>query len=337
MARHVRRGTLLRKQHQRRPYRKSLIVMTLAALLIGGFCYAYYPLLSRAAANLIPSSETAAKSKATGLKTKSPTRSASSSSVATPAPVQKSPRANPSPRVGVSAAATQLCGQAGWPETHVDGGAYIVQNDEWNSAAPECITTDGGAQFSVASSSIYEPTAGDPGGYPAIYSGCSAGQCTTGNKMPIRVSDLTPGTVTSNWVTAQPSSGAYDVSYDIWFNAAPVTSGTPDGGELMIWLAHRGGHQVAPSGRPVAHTTIDGYAYTIWKGPGGPAFDQITYVMDRPVAAVQDFDIGTIAADAASRGYIAGTSYLLNAQAGFEIWQGGRGLATESFAINVRR
>jgi hypothetical protein len=249
--------------------------------------------------------------------------------------------AAPSSQVTSAPPVARLCGQAGWPETPVGGGAYIVQNDEWNSTAPECITTDGHPQFTVASSSIYEPASGDPGGYPSIFSGCSAGVCTVANKMPIRVSDLRPGMVTSSWTTDQPPSGAYDVAYDIWFNHTPGTSGAPDGGELMIWLAHRGGSQIAPAGAPVAHVTIGGYAYTIWlysgHPAGGPSYDRIAYVMDRAARSVQDLDISAIAADAADRGYLAGMSYLLNVQAGFEIWQGGGGLATESFAINVGR
>jgi cellulose 1,4-beta-cellobiosidase len=235
----------------------------------------------------------------------------------------------------------RLCGQAGWPETPVDGGAYIVQNDEWNSTAPECITTNGHAQFAVASSSIYEPANGHPGGYPSIFSGCSAGVCTAGSKMPIQVSDLKPGTITSSWATTQTPSGAYDVAYDVWFNHTPVTSGAPDGGELMIWLAHRGGSQIAPAGVPVAHVTIGGYAYTVWLwqgNPGGrPGYNRIAYVMNRATRSVQDFDISAIAADAARRRYLSSTSYLLNVQAGFEIWQGGSGLATKSFAVKIGR
>ena len=248
--------------------------------------------------------------------------------------------AKPSSQVASQPPSARLCGQAGWPEANVDGGAYIVQNDEWNSTAPECITTDGRhPQFTVANSSIYEPASGDPGGYPSIFSGCSAGVCTVGNKMPIRVSDLRPGMVTSSWTTTQPPSGAYDVAYDIWFNHTPVTSGPPDGGELMIWLAHRGGSQIAPAGAPVAHVTIGGYAYTVWlysvHQGRGPSYDRIAYVMDRGAQSVQDLDISAIAADAGRRGYLAGPSYLLNVQAGFEIWQGGGGLETKSFAINV--
>jgi hypothetical protein len=231
---------------------------------------------------------------------------------------------------GVTSAVARLCGQAGWPETPVDGGTYIVQNDEWNSTAAECITTDGRAQFTVANSSIYEPARGDPGGYPSIFSGCSAGVCTVGNKMPIRVGRLKPGMVTSSWSTTQPPDGAYDVAYDIWFNHAPSTSGAPDGGELMIWLAHRGGSQISPAGAPVAHATIDGYAFTIWLWRSNQGYNRISYVMDHPAGSVQDFDIAGIAADAASRGYLAATSYLLNVQAGFELWQGGSGLATHA-------
>lgn len=234
-----------------------------------------------------------------------------------------------------------LCGQAGWPESRVGGGAYVVQNDEWNSTAPECITTNGSAQFTVASSSIHAAVSGDPGGYPSIFSGCSAGVCTAGNKMPIRVSDLRPGMVISTWTTSQPPGGAYDVAYDLWFSRTRVSSGPPNGGELMIWLAHRGGSQIAPGGAPLAHVTIGGYAYTIWLWPGRPrggrAHEQVSYLMDRAIRSVHNLDLSAIVADAASRGYLSGRSWLMNVQAGFEIWQGGVGLETTSFAIHIRR
>ena len=147
--------------------------------------------------------------------------------------------------------------------------------------------------------------------------------------------------VTSSWVTVQPSGGAYDVAYDIWFNRMQVTSGAPDGGELMIWLAHRGGSQIAPAGAPVARVTIGGYGYTVWLWSGdpggGPAHNRIAYVMNRAASSVDALDLSAVAIDAARRGYLAGSSYLLNVEAGFEIWQGGRGLETRSFALSVGR
>jgi hypothetical protein len=103
----------------------------------------------------------------------------------------------------------------------------------------------------------------------------------------------------------------------------------------MIWLAHRGGSQIAPGGAPVAHVTIGGRGYTVWVWSGNPVYNRISYVMDRAARSVQGLDIGAIIADAARRGYLADAAYLLNVQAGFELWQGGSGLETRSFTLNV--
>ncbi|MCL2586402.1 MAG: hypothetical protein FWE35_28575, partial [Streptosporangiales bacterium] len=120
------------------------------------------------------------------------------------------------------AAATRLCQEQAAP---VSGGAYVVQNNEFGSSASECVTTDGGAGFTVADSAIANATNGSPGAYPAIYADCHWGDCSSGGlaARPVQVSNLTSGTVTSNWSTTQPggSSSAYDVAYDIWFNQTP--------------------------------------------------------------------------------------------------------------------
>ena len=76
-----------------------------------------------------------------------------------------------------NAASTPLSGMQSRP---VADGAYTVQNNEWGSGAPQSITTDGNADFTVASSSINNPTDGAPGGYPSIYAGCHWGSCTQG-------------------------------------------------------------------------------------------------------------------------------------------------------------
>jgi hypothetical protein len=126
------------------------------------------------------------------------------------------------------AATTSLCQEQ---TTSVAGGSYIVQNNEYDSSAQECVTTDGNADFTVASSSIDNATDGSPGAYPSIYQGCHWGDCSSGglSSDPIEVSNLTPGTATTSWSTTQTGSGAYDVAYDIWFNQTPTTSrpGTP--------------------------------------------------------------------------------------------------------------
>jgi hypothetical protein len=113
------------------------------------------------------------------------------------------------------AATTSLCQEQ---NASVTSGSYIVQNNEYDSSAQECVTTDGNADFTVASSSIANATNGSPGAYPSIYQGCHWGNCSSGglSSDPIEVSNLTPGTVTTNWSTTQTGSGAYDVAYDIW-------------------------------------------------------------------------------------------------------------------------
>jgi hypothetical protein len=231
------------------------------------------------------------------------------------------------------AATTPLTGSQA---AQVANGAATVQNNEWGSSEPESITTNGNAAFNVASSSIKNATNGAPGGYPSIYSGCHWGNCTQGGLAahPVPVRALTsPGTVTTSWKTTQPGgSAAYDVAYDIWFNQAPTTTGQPDGAELMVWLNHHGG--VQPFGSRVGTATIKGVSYQVWEGAQSWG-DTISYVMDSPTTSVTNLDVGGLAANAVNRGYIRPSWYLIDIEAGFELWRGGAGLATDSFSVNV--
>jgi hypothetical protein len=214
----------------------------------------------------------------------------------------------------------------------VVGGAYMVQNDEWGSGAPECVAVATGGGFTVARSAIANSTGGTPGGYPSIYRGCHWGICTPRSGLPVPVSKLlSPGTVTTTWNTAQPGTGSYDVAYDIWFNEAPSTSGQPNGAELMIWINHNG--PVEPYGSQVSTATIGSRSYQVWFGQRG--WNTISYSMVSGTTSVQDLDIGKFVADAMRRGYIQKSWYLIDVEAGFELWQGGAGLATNSFAVNV--
>ena len=220
----------------------------------------------------------------------------------------------------------------------VSGGEYTVQNNEWGSSARECVTTNGGTGFTVASSAIAiatNATHGAPGGYPSIYKGCHWGACTTGSGLPVPVSGIRPGTVTTSWSTSQPGgSGIYSATYDIWFNQEPVT-GTPDGTELMIWLNHNG--PVHPTGHETAGgVSLGGRSYDVWAGRRG-GWKAISYAMTNGATAVSNLDLQPFVADALSRGYLRSSWYLAGVEAGFELWQGGAGLATGSFSVIVAR
>jgi hypothetical protein len=228
------------------------------------------------------------------------------------------------------AATTPLCKSQTLP---IEGASYTVENNEWGSSAPECISTDGTPTFSVANSAIANSTYGAPGGYTAIYKGCHFGACTRGSGFPIQVSDIRPGRVTTSWSTSQPGgSSDYDVAYDIWFNQTPTTTGQPNGTELMIWLNHHG--PVQPFGSKVAsNVSIGGTGYDVWFGK--QAWNTVSYTMTTGTTSVSDLDLEPLIADAVSRGYISPSWYLIDVEAGFELWQGGTGLATDSFSVNV--
>jgi Glycosyl hydrolase family 12 len=228
------------------------------------------------------------------------------------------------------AATTPLCKSQ---TLSIQGSSYTVENNEWGSSAPECISTDGSAGFAVANSSIANSTYGAPGGYTAIYKGCHFGACTRGSGFPIQVSDIRPGRVTTSWSTSQPGgSSDYDVAYDIWFNQTPTTSGQPNGTELMIWLNHHG--PVQPFGSKVASNVgIGGTSYDVWFGK--QAWNTVSYTMTSGTTSVNDLDLEPLIADAVSRGYINPSWYLIDVEAGFELWQGGTGLATKTFSVDV--
>src|SRR5258708_27344582 len=229
-----------------------------------------------------------------------------------------------------AAGTTTLCNSQTAP---VDRGAYTVENNEWGSGAPECITADGNADFTVANSSIANAPNGAPGGYAAIYRGCHWGACTPGSGFPIQVSNIHAGTVTTSWSTSQPGGrNDYDVAYDIWFNQAPTTSGQPTGTELMIWLNHNG--PVQPYGSRVAsNVSIGGRNYNVWVGQQG--WDTLSYTMTTGTTSVSKLDLQALVADPVRRGSTSRACEPVHHEAGFEMWQGGAGLATNSFSVNV--
>jgi len=218
----------------------------------------------------------------------------------------------------------------------VSGGAYLVDNNEWGSSAPECITTNGNAEFRVANSAIANGGDGAPGGYPDIYKGCNYGACTSGSGLPIKVANIHAGTVTTSWRTAQPGGGnIYNAAYDIWFNQTATTSGQANGTELMVWLNHRGPKH--PYGSQVASdVSIGGRSYNVWFG-SAHGFNTVTYTMTTGERSVSNLDLRPLEANAVGRGYLRKSWWLISVQAGFEVWQGGAGLATKSFSVTVTR
>jgi chitodextrinase len=227
-----------------------------------------------------------------------------------------------------ASADTQTCTTTGTIDT--PDGQYTIQNNEWNSTAPQCVTYTSGTAWSVTTANFSLGTNGAPADYPSIFKGCHWGDCTTGSGLPIQVSNL--GSATSSWSTNQVGSGAYDVAYDIWFNSTPTTPGQPDGTEIMIWLNSRGG--VQPFGSHVGTSTAAGHNWDVWTGQQ-TSWKIISFVSNPGVTSVSNLDIKALINDAVSRGSLNPNHWLLDAEAGFEIWQGGQGLGTNSFSFSA--
>ena len=222
-------------------------------------------------------------------------------------------------------AATTTCSGTGT----IPAGDYMIQANEWNSTAQQCITYTGGTAWTVSTAN-FNLSGGAPATYPSIYKGCHWGLCTGNSGLPIQMSKL--GSAVSSWSTTQPPSGAYDVSYDIWFNSTPTTSGQPDGTEVMIWINERGG--VQPFGSQTGNANISGLNWNVWTGRQ-TSWNIISYVLNPGATSVNNLDLKAIFQDAENRGSINPSHYLLDVEAGFEIWQGGQGLGTNSFSVTA--
>ncbi len=223
-------------------------------------------------------------------------------------------------------AATSTCD----PQGTISAGDYTIQANEWNSTAQQCLTYSGGTAWSVDTANFNLGTNGAPATYPSIFRGCHWGDCTQNSGLPIRISDL--GRATSSWSTTQPASGAYDVAYDLWINSAPTTKGQPDGTEIMIWLNSRGG--VQPFGGKTGTSSAAGRSWDVWTGQQ-TSWKIISYVLQGGATSVSGLDVKALIDDAVGRGSVNPAHYLIDAEAGFEIWQGGQGLATSSFSFDA--
>jgi hypothetical protein len=219
----------------------------------------------------------------------------------------------------------------------VAGNAYVLQADEWNSTAPLTIASDGNVDFHVTVDGLSNVVPGAPGAYPSFYKGCHWGSCSTQSGLPLPVTAIeAAGTVTTSIDCTNNVAGAWDNSYDVWFNAAASTSDNGTNGlEMMIWLANSGGTQ--PAGGEVATgVSIAGHTFDVWySGTGGTSSPLLSYQLVTAASSFTNLDIGALAQDAVSRGYLPASYYLLDVEAGFELWDGGVGLAVNSFSVTV--
>ncbi len=209
----------------------------------------------------------------------------------------------------------------------VGGGRYQITPDEWNSLAEVCMTSDGGANFTVTSSALTNATnikAGAPGAYTRIDYLPRTGELP----MPV----ATMGDTLTSWRTTTGVAGQYNTAYDLWYADTAAGCGPTTSHELMIWLDRKGG-PVPLGGTPARQVTLGGRAYQVYQYQDTTSGKQvISYLMSNPAGSVYDLNLRTITADAVVHGFVPASGELCSVQAGFEIWNGGAGLVTNSFS-----
>lgn len=221
-------------------------------------------------------------------------------------------------------AATTICEKFG--STKVQGGRYVVQNNEWGASDGQCISvSDNG--FAITSGNHDVPTNGAPAAYPSIYAGCHYGNCSSGSGLPLQVNRF--GTLSSS-VSYSTASGSWNASYDLWFDPNPNQAGQNTGAELMIWGSHQGPPQ--PIGSKVGTASLAGTGWDVWVGNIG--WNVISYVRQQTTSSL-NLNLAEFANDAVRRGQVQTSWYLTSVQFGFEPWQGGPGLAVNSFSFSA--
>lgn len=221
-------------------------------------------------------------------------------------------------------AATTICEKFG--STKIQGGRYVVQNNEWGANDGQCISvSDNG--FTITAGNHNVPTNGAPASYPSIYAGCHYGNCSSGSGLPLQVSRL--GTVSSS-VAYTTAGGSWNASYDLWFDPNPNQSGQNTGAELMIWGSHQGPPQ--PIGSKVGTANLAGAGWDVWVGNIG--WNVISYVRQQTTSSL-NLNLTEFTNDAVQRGQVQSSWYMTSAQFGFEPWQGGPGLAVNSFSFTT--
>jgi len=215
---------------------------------------------------------------------------------------------------------------------------YQIRNTYYRGQRPMCIQNVGGlANFSVTQQPGYAPT-GRVAAFPDIFRGCIWNRCSPNPGIPIKVSAV--GHLVSTWHTTESAHGSWNAAYEMWFGKRRMTTGQADGAELMIWLNEHGTCCALQRGAP--KVWIDGRRFWLshWRACSHKWHVCFNYIQFRLVHRTWRADrlrLKPFISRCVRIGLIRPGWWMENVGAGFEIWSGGRGLATTRFGVSMSR
>lgn len=228
-----------------------------------------------------------------------------------------------------SGSVSSLCGRyQHFAVVTAQGAHFVVKNDDYGGQR-ECLAVHGNSPNFTVTQSELPGWHAKPQAFPFILRGCSWGTCSAPDSgLPKQVSALRRPVAT--WYTTQVPKGEWDAAFDIWFGTHPMTTGQADGAEIMIWLNAR--HIPVPARTPVVRVDHVRWHLLHWRAcHGGTCWNYIQFRRVRPVQRVRHLHLLPFIHRAEKRAWIRPAWWLENIEAGFELWQGGAGLATDWF------
>lgn len=211
------------------------------------------------------------------------------------------------------------------------GGYFVVRNDNFGRRA-ECLANRGRRPNFRVTRSGAESHGPESMAYPNIFVGCSWSVCSHGTTLPMRASRLRRPAVT--WRTKLGAGGQWNASLDIWFNKTTDVASQADGAELMIWLNTRGFS--APKRARVIWAGHARWYLLHWRPKrDGVSWNLIIFRRVDPRWQVNHLSLRPFIQRAEHLGLVSRRWYVLNIEAGFEIWRGGSGLGTTKFWARV--
>jgi Glycosyl hydrolase family 12 len=243
------------------------------------------------------------------------------------APASPARAASPAPRV------TTLCRERAYTTvTSAGGGHYVVKNDNYGGQ-PECLRNAGRRPNFVVTKSRAYSFGAEVMAYPFVLYGCSWGLCTRGSHLPAPV--RTVRRATASWSFTATAKGRWNAAFDIWFGRhRSARNGQATGAELMVWLNARD--------YPALHSRVIRVDHRRWyvlhwvASHDGRQWNYIQVRAAAPTSRVRGLSLLPIIRRVEKMGLVSRTWWLLNIESGFEIWHGGRGLATKWFSAAVR-
>jgi hypothetical protein len=202
--------------------------------------------------------------------------------------------------------AGQKCTSPAWHTSDHQGmwsnGGYIVANDMWNEGAglgSQTIYACSYHSWYVTSNQT------DSQGAVKTYPNVHKDYHNWGNGHEPKISSF--NAIKSSFAYQHPTSGAYDVAYDIWVNGVADSNST----EIMVWTDN---HQPAYKSGNAGSMTLDGHHYHIITSDNN---HYIAIIADSPVSS-GTFDLLGIFHDLMGKGMLANDSTLGQVDFGIE-------------------